>query len=445
MLQALKDKSQNFYADNQNRQFLRFLLIALLIRIIIMPFFGHIDFLSEARRVFYWAEHNIFIDNISRNTTMFIEVIFFRVFRIFLPEAQSMLFHPDIAHSMASVTHSFEFVSHLTTFRTFFVLKIPYLVCDLATAVILYNYFSDKKKGLRSSVMWLFNPITLFAFYIFGRFESIPIFFIAASLLALKKEKYILSAILLGLCLNGREMMILFFPIFFVAILFSTNKQISIKHKIFAPLIIILFAAMTLQIFSVLGIHTVDAAGSEGVVLLKEGRIQHLFAFSLHRIMFLPLMYALITIWVFTSTTINEEKKLLLGGGLAMMSFFAFSSHTAHFTSWMVIFPVIFYGYNPVFLRPFIVFCLVWIGYWTFLTDLGVFTLWLAAPFSLHFTGIPNIPSLYTHFSKNMGIFNLGMIVFMMQTFFIACLISFAWLMIRTTTDYDKKNKNTSI
>ncbi|MCF8055864.1 MAG: hypothetical protein K9K37_04385 [Desulfocapsa sp.] len=438
MLQTLKNKWHLFYANSDNKQFLRFLLIALILRMMIMPFFGHIDLLSEARRVFYWAENNIFIDNIARNTTMFIEVIFFRIFHFLLPESQSMFFHADIAHSMASVPHSFEFVSHLTTFRTFFIFKIPYLVCDLATAVILYNYFSDKQKGLRSSIMWLFNPVTIFAFYIFGRFESIPIFFIAAALLALKKNKIILAALLLGLCLNGREMMILYFPIFLVAIVFSTNTLLTLRQKIIGSLLIIVFAAVTMQIFSVLGIHTVDAAGSEGVVLVKENRIQHLFAFSLHRIMFLPLAYTLVIIWVFIST-VSEEKKLLLGGGIAMMSFFAFTAHTAHFTSWMVIFPAIFYGYNRTFLKPFIVFCLVWVGYWMFMTDLGVFTLWLAAPFSLHFTGIPNIPTLYSHMSGNFGIFDLNMIIYMMRTFFLASLISLAWLMIHTTIHSDEK------
>jgi hypothetical protein len=438
MLQTLKNKWLAIYANPHNKQFLRFLLIALVVRMVIMPFFGHIDVLSEARRVNYWVENNIFINNIPRNTTMFIETFSFRIFQFLLPESQSMFHISNIANSMASVPHSFEFVSNLTTFRTFFILKIPYLVCDLATATILYNYFSDKEKGLRSSIMWLFNPVTIFAFYIFGRFESIPIFFIAAALLALKKNKIILAAVLLGLCLNGREMMILYFPIFLVALIFSTNSLISTRQKLTGSLLIILFAAVTLQIFSVLGINTVDAAGNEGVLLIKESRIQHLFAFSLHRIMFLPLVYTLVIIWAMTST-VSEEKKLLLGGGIAMISFFAFTAHTAHFTSWLVIFPVIFYGYNRTFLKPFIVFCLTWISYWLFMTDLGVFTLWLAAPFSLHFTGIPNIPTLYSRMSGNFGIFDLNMIIYMMRTFFLASLISLAWLMIHTTTHSNEK------
>jgi hypothetical protein len=438
MLQTIKARSLVFYSNPLNKQFLRFLLIAIIIRLLIMPFFGHIDLLSEARRVFYWVENNIFINNTPRNTTMFIETLSFRIFQFLLPESQSMFYISNISQSMSSVPHFFEFVSHTTTFRTFFILKIPYLVCDLATAIVVYNYFSDKKRGLRSAIMWLFNPVTIFAFYIFGRFESIPIFFLAASLLALKKDKILLSALLLGLCLNGREMMILFFPIFLVALLFSTNTSTTIRQKVLGSLLVIIFAAIMLQIFSFLGTDTVNGNGNNTMILAKENRVQHLFAFSLHRIMFLPLVYTLIIIWSLTST-VSEEKKLLMGGGLAMMSFFAFTAHTAHYTSWMILFPAIFYGYNRTFLKPFIFFCLVWIGYWTFMTDLGVFTLWLAAPFSLHFTGIPNIPTIYSQMSGNFGIFDLNMIIYMMRSFFLASLISLAWLMIHTTTHADEE------
>ncbi len=438
MLQKIKDRSVAFYSNHQNKQFIRLILIGLLIRIILMPFFGHIDVLSEARRVFYWSENNIFFDNISRNTTMFFEVSFFKIFNFLLPNNHTMLFHADMANTTASVPSSFEFVSHYDIFRTLFVLKIPFLFFDLLTTVILYNYFNDKNKGLRSCKMWLFNPVTLFAFYIFGRFEAIPIFFITAAIFALKKDKVILAAILLGMCLNGREMMILYFPIFLVAVLFSSENNFDLKRRVAAALIIVAFTAITLQIFSVLGINSADAVGNEGVVLLKESRISHLFAFSLHRIMFLPLVYTLIIIWTWTSN-VEAYKKLLLGGALAMMSFFAFSSHTAHFTSWMVVFPVIFYGYDRTILKPFIAFCLAWIGYWAFLTDLGVFTLWLAAPFSLHFTSIPNIPAICNHISANWGIFDLGMMISLFKTFFVASLIYLAAIMIKVIARSDEK------
>jgi len=430
MLPSLTNKVTTFYSDHHNNQFLRLIIIGLLLRIILMPFFGHIDVLSEARRVYYWAEHNIFLDYISRNTTMFIEVVFFKLFGFLIPDRYAMFFQPDMYHTTASVPHSFEFVSHYTIFRTLFILKLPFLVCDMLTAWAVYFYFPNKEDGIRSCAMWLFNPVTLFAFYIFGRFESIPIFFGAAALLAVKKNRILLAAVLLGLCLNGREMMIFYFLVFLVTIATAPLKQVPLKEKILASAIIIFFAAGALNLLTAIGAHFQDASGHEVGRILKEGRVIHLFAFSLHRIMAIPLVYSLILIWIWTSRG-SIEKKILLGCSLAMMSFFAFSSYTAHFTSWMIIFPVLFYGYDRNLLKPFIAFCFGWFGHWAFNSDLGVFTWWLASPYSLHFTRIPTFPELFERISEGYGIFDLKMMVYLFRTFTLATLIYMASMMIR--------------
>ncbi|MDW7772667.1 MAG: hypothetical protein SCH71_07225 [Desulfobulbaceae bacterium] len=437
MFPALKKNITLFYSDHHNNQFLRLMIIGLLIRIILMPFFGHIDVLSEARRVYYWSENNIFLDYISRNTTMFIEVIFFKLTSFLLPDRNAMFFQPDLYHTTASHLHSFEFVSHSTVFRTLFILKLPFLVCDMLTAWAVYSYFPQKEDGLRSCAMWLFNPVTLFAFYIFGRFESIPIFFSAVAFLAVKKHRILLAAVLLGLCLNGREMMIFYFLVFLATVITAPVQQVPLKEKILASAIIIFFAAGTLNLFTAFAGYFQEEGGREVGRILKEGRVVHLFAFSLHRIMAIPLIYSLILIWIWTSRA-DIEKKVLLGCALAMMSFFAFSSHTAHFTSWMVIFPVLFYGYDRTLLKPFIAFCIGWIGHWAFNTDLGVFTWWLAAPFSLHFTRIPTLPEMFQWINNGQTIFDLRMMIYLFRTFFIASLIYMAYLMIRVVGKSDE-------
>ncbi len=432
MLQKCKDKWVFFYNDTKNQRFIHIILLAILLRIVLMPFFGHIDVLSEARRVFFWAENNLFFDNIARNTSMLIEVIFYRATSFLLPDNYGMFYHADIAHSTSSIPHSFEFVSHYTIFRTLFVLKLPFLVFDILTAVILYNYFEDREKGLNSCKLWLFNPVTIFAFYIFGRFESIPIFFIAAGLLALKKNRVLLAAILVGLCINGREMMIIYGPLFICTVFFASLKTIDYKRKLIAILIIFGFIAIALQLYTFVMPEIHNAVGGKVGTVMKEGRVRYLFDFNIQGIMLIPFVYALILIWLSTSySTVHD--KLLLGCALAMMSFFAFSSHTAHFTSWMIIFPAIFYGYSKKLLMPFCGLCLAWFAYWIFLTDMGVFTLWLASSYSLNFIGIPNIPMYLEEFASDLGIFNRTMLIHLSRTVWVATLLYLAGMMIKIT------------
>ena len=124
----------------------------------------------------------------------------------------------------------------------------------------------------------------------------------------------------------------------------------------------------------------------------------------------------------------------MLGCSLAMMTFFAFSSHSAHYPAWMIIFPAIFYGYDKRLLWPFVSLCLAWFIHWASLTDLGVFTPWLASPFSLHFIGIPNVPMLYQEFSAELGLFDRDMIVYLARSVFLASLFYMSALMIKITT-----------
>ena len=62
----------------EHHRFLQLFLLAALIRVIVMPFFGHIDFLSECRRVFHsWDTAYLFPG--SRFITSLIELINFTI------------------------------------------------------------------------------------------------------------------------------------------------------------------------------------------------------------------------------------------------------------------------------------------------------------------------------------------------------------------------------
>lgn len=429
MLAQLRHTLSDFCSEPMNRRFLHLIFLAILLRVLIMPFFAHMDALSEARRVFYWAENNIFLGNTARNTTMFIEVIFYHITSLFLSNAHGLYHINDITQSTSTIPHYFEFVSNPHIFRALFFIKLPYLVFDIGTAFIIYNYFSDKTKAIRSCLIWCFNPITLFAFYIFARFESIPIFFIAAALLACKKQRIILAAFLLGLCLNGREMMIMYSPIFILTVLFASFKHISMNRKIVSICIVLLFTIIALQLYTYI---LPDSVGAKVGTIMKEGRVKHLFNFNLHGIMFIPLIYALILMWIASSNIIHHQK-LLLGCGLAMLSFFAFSSHSAHYPAWLMLFPAIYFGYDRRILWPFIALCLAWFIHWLSITDLGVFTLWLASPFSLNFIGVPNVPMLYQEFAAELGIFDRDMIIYLARSVFLASLFYMAGLMLQIT------------
>lgn len=77
-------------------------------------------------------------------------------------------------------------------------LKLPYLIFDLLTGLILIKLFNYSKKSLLAFTLWMFNPINLYATYMMGQFDIIPAFFIILSVYLVVKNKLNWAVLALG-------------------------------------------------------------------------------------------------------------------------------------------------------------------------------------------------------------------------------------------------------
>jgi len=74
------------------------------------------------------------------------------------------------------------------------------LAFDLGIAFLLYKFFEEPKNKLLAFTLWMFNPINLYATYMMGQFDVIPTFLtVLAVFLAVRREKFLLAALFLGL------------------------------------------------------------------------------------------------------------------------------------------------------------------------------------------------------------------------------------------------------
>lgn len=90
-------------------------------------------------------------------------------------------------------------------------LKLPYLPFDIGISILLYKFFKDPKNKFLALAIWIFNPINLYATYMMGQFDVIPTFFtILALYLAVKKERYFLASLFLGIGASFKIYPILF-------------------------------------------------------------------------------------------------------------------------------------------------------------------------------------------------------------------------------------------
>lgn len=105
-------------------------------------------------------------------------------------------------------------------------IKLPYLIFDLATGFLLYKMFNEKRQKQLVLTLWMFNPINLYATYMIGQFDIIPTFFVILSLLLLIRNKLPWAALALGFGIAFK-----LYPIFLIVplIIFAKNNLEKVK------------------------------------------------------------------------------------------------------------------------------------------------------------------------------------------------------------------------
>ena len=108
-------------------------------------------------------------------------------------------------------------------------LKLPYLIFDLLTGFILLKLFDSSKKSLVAFLLWMFNPINLYATYMMGQFDIIPTFFIILSAYLVIKGRLSWAAVALGLGITFKIS-----PVFLVIPLLTLSRSSWERLKLFA-------------------------------------------------------------------------------------------------------------------------------------------------------------------------------------------------------------------
>ena len=136
---------------------------------------------------------------------------------------------------MENMSHVYE---RKDLFSILFLFKLPYLFIDILVGFLLASLFEDVKKKKSVFLFWMLNPITLYATFMMGQLDILPVLFTVLSLYFAKKGKNTLSLLSLGI--GGSYKM---YPLFFivpVAFLFNKDLKNRIKNILigFLPFIL---------------------------------------------------------------------------------------------------------------------------------------------------------------------------------------------------------------
>ncbi len=121
----------------------------------------------------------------------------------------------------------FHGIFHLIPFSNYGFVKLPYLIFDLLIVLILLKYFPNPASKKIAVILWMFNPVNLYATYMMGQFDIIPTFFTLLSIYFISKNRLSLAAFALG---GGIAFKL--YPIFLVIPLIILGRTILDKFRL---------------------------------------------------------------------------------------------------------------------------------------------------------------------------------------------------------------------
>ncbi|AKB29609.1 hypothetical protein MSSIT_2890 [Methanosarcina siciliae T4/M] len=235
------------YRDDYNtiNTLYKWTLIGIIIRLIFMPFAAHGDLISTYHRSYLILNGPTSVTLYT--LTQIIQSLFLSVYQYFIPLNELLMYQGSTS---CSTSHWLDtFVQNRTVFRTLFLFKIPYLLFDFASGITLLHILNEKSKGILAYKFWMVNPIIIFSVYIFGRYETIPIFFVLLSLYFAEREKPYLSVFMLSIAITERAYPLFFLPFYVLGMGKNFYEKIKLS---FTGIFLFLLQSVIFKIYSIL-------------------------------------------------------------------------------------------------------------------------------------------------------------------------------------------------
>ncbi|MCX8192537.1 MAG: PIG-U family protein [Nitrososphaeria archaeon] len=203
-----------------NHRLMIILLLALIPRLIISPFFGH------PWDMYIWLKSG---ELALANINIYLlenPVDYPWGFYAYPPTWLYWLIIPAIINKIIE-----------NLYITIFLIKLPIIISDILAGFLIYRIalrlgYGDRK-ALIISAIWLFNPITFFISSVWGMFDSIAVFFMLTALSSILDEKYARAGLLIGIGASVKLLPALLIPPTVIYLLKARRLE---KKKIFINL-----------------------------------------------------------------------------------------------------------------------------------------------------------------------------------------------------------------
>lgn len=366
------------------RSLLLWLGVGLALRMLVMPFTAHSDYLDSHWRSEQMAERRIPYPTRTQFLSHAADAAWLVLMTPLLPDRAALFAAPPSQHGRldADPTTFGRFVAQPGVWRALFVTKLIYLLVDLAAGLALLGLFATAAQGLLAFRLWMLNPAVLFAVFIYGRYEVYALFALVLSLVLARHERPLLATLLLGCAIAFRATPILLLPIYALTLARSWPRRAGLLLAGLAPQLLIVLVMERLR-------HYIPAYNVDH----PTGPLSGLVNSALSPFSIFPFVFGYVLLLLWLDRRSGGLDMLVRACMAVYLLLYMLTWHSAHYISWLAPFVVPLIAWGRLSARLYLLLLLAWALYWLTASDGGVFTTYLLSPLYGR-AGVPPPPGL---------------------------------------------------
>ncbi len=303
----------------------------LLIRLLLMPFTMHTDVYQIYSRAHLAAYHGEWFAWSSQIVIQMVHNIWLLIIRPLLPGSEPIWSHSAAVLGSGPIPAPEDiarFFDYPYVARALFLMKLPYLIADLASGYVLTRLVAPERRR-RVLALWLLNPLVIFGSAIFARHDSMSVFLVVLSVLMATNGRRYLGLGLLGLGAAAR-----FFPAFLVPFFILSYRRSR------RELLLLGGGIGALWIMTEGTTWALTGSSPTLTILTRYPHIDYLVELSLpllqsDRIFIFPLAYALLFLW-YSERHPSSSGDYVSAGAAVMLILFALTFFHPQYTVWLV-------------------------------------------------------------------------------------------------------------
>ncbi len=329
----------------------KIILVAVLLRFLVMPFFYHPDIKSQHFHFQFFSQGvlNIY-EYLSQNksTLGYKDTFNYLPLTYYTFGLSQTITKPLLGDGFYQWINDWGETrnSHPNIIFYMFFLKIPYLILDISLALLLLKIYQKPKLFY----IWLFNPISIYLIYILGNFDILPAFLTVLAFYFLKKDKLFLSYFSIGIAVALK-----IYPLIFVPFIFFHQPKDFLKHLKYCW-----FSILPLIITVLPFINQTSFINS----FLGSGLTQKILEFKLLNIPIFPVVYLLILINYFFS---KSKYKFEIATTQIFFIFIGLVNFHPQWIIWFFPFTIVIFDNSKIFKKLFLALFFIFIFAYIFL------------------------------------------------------------------------------